>query len=252
MALTVGRELFIIMRISYSELKSHACVLYYGVKRRHSVSYQRIKGSMKTQQEAEPRPRVPAEVICGAAEQRYIWINLQDFVPLHLRVSWLQCQVLSTVLSFGNLFGDKKKRRRRRRRSRSVEKMESNKVRGQEGNRAREEKRHVPSRLSAHIHFKNSLVLLPDMWRFSLKLSRPRWLFPSVSVCCWRLMTRAFAVEMKRWPKNKLLVEVQGQSLRGEKKKKKEVPLGRSKFINVCFPRAASFMHMQWHSRSSY
>lgn len=109
MALTVGRELFIIMRISYSELKSHACVLYYGVKRRHSVSYQRTKGSMKTQQEAEPRPRVPAEVICGAAEQRYIWINLQDFVPLHLRVSWLRCQVLSTVLSFGNLFGDKKK-----------------------------------------------------------------------------------------------------------------------------------------------
>lgn len=35
-------------------------------------------------------------------------------------------------------------------------------------------------------------------------------------------MTRAFAVEMKRWPKNKLLVEVQGQSLRGEKKKKKK------------------------------
>lgn len=34
-------------------------------------------------------------------------------------------------------------------------------------------------------------------------------------------MTRTFAAEMKRWPKNKLLVEVQGQSLHEKKKKKK-------------------------------
>ena len=121
MALTVGRELFIIMRISYSELKSHACVLYYGVKRWRSVSYQRTEGSMKTQQEAELRPRVPAEVICGAAEQRYIWINLQDFVPLHLRVSWLRCQVLSTVLSFGNLFGDTARRKKKKKKKKKKE-----------------------------------------------------------------------------------------------------------------------------------
>ena len=38
MALTVGRELFIITRISYSKLKSHACVLYHGVKRRRLIS----------------------------------------------------------------------------------------------------------------------------------------------------------------------------------------------------------------------
>lgn len=36
-ALTVGGELFISIRIAYSKLKSPACVLYHGVKRRHSA-----------------------------------------------------------------------------------------------------------------------------------------------------------------------------------------------------------------------
>lgn len=59
MALTVGRELSIIIRITYSEIKSPVCVLCHGVKRGQSVvSYQCTIGNMKTQQEAMLRPRV--------------------------------------------------------------------------------------------------------------------------------------------------------------------------------------------------
>lgn len=36
MALAVGRDLFITIRITYSKLKSPAYVSYHGVKRRHS------------------------------------------------------------------------------------------------------------------------------------------------------------------------------------------------------------------------
>lgn len=126
--------------------------------------------------------------------------------------------------------------------------MESNKVRRQEGDGwIKKEKGHILSRLSAHIHFKNALSSSPDMWRFSVKLSRSRWLLASVSVCCWHLVTRAFAVEIKRWPKNTLLAEVQGQTLCWGKKKIEDLYIKKS-----CFPHAANFTHMQWHSRSSY
>lgn len=59
MALTVGMELFINIRITYCKLKSPACVVNRGVKRRHAVvSYQCTIGNMKTQHEDELKPQV--------------------------------------------------------------------------------------------------------------------------------------------------------------------------------------------------
>jgi len=59
MALSVGRELFINMRMSYSKQTSPACVLYHGGEEETLcqaelgvVSCQCLIGNMKTQQEA--------------------------------------------------------------------------------------------------------------------------------------------------------------------------------------------------------
>lgn len=108
-------ELFITIRMTYSQLMSPACALYHVVMRRHSlVSYQCTVGNMKTQQEAVLMPRVRVDTARRAGAERYIQIRLQDFVPLRLRFSWQQRQVVTTVLSFGNLLcdttGEKKKR----------------------------------------------------------------------------------------------------------------------------------------------
>lgn len=61
---------------------------------------------MKSQQEAAPVPWLWVDMACRAGAEGYIRIRLQGFVPLHLRFSRLQRQVVTTVLSFGNLLCD--------------------------------------------------------------------------------------------------------------------------------------------------
>lgn len=80
MALSVGRESFITIKITHSE-----CVCFaVRVKRNHAaVSYHCTIGNMKTQQGAEPKPQVWLSDDFG--ELRRVGLDLRDVVPLHLK-----------------------------------------------------------------------------------------------------------------------------------------------------------------------
>lgn len=84
MALAVGRESFITIKITHSE-----CVCFgVRVKRNHAgVSYHCTIGNMKTRQGAEPKPQVWVSDDFG--ELRRVRLDLRDFVPLHLKSSRL-------------------------------------------------------------------------------------------------------------------------------------------------------------------
>lgn len=169
MAVAVGRELFITIRITYSKLKP-ACVLYRGVKTELDAVSSEPNRQYETQQGAAVKPGLWVDTTSSVD---IFGVNYKILFPFYLRLQFCllarsseKCFVIwwSCHVTWWNMSGGGRRR---------ATKWED---------RSRE-RCHILSRLHAQIHFKHALASSPDMWRFSLKLSRSCWLFASVSFC---------------------------------------------------------------------
>ena len=111
MALAVGRELFITMRIP--QLQAEVLILsalYRGVNTEPAVvSYQCIMGNMKTQQEAAPKPLVPW--LAGQIDLNSFFTKFGSTSFEIIILAQSQRQVVTAALSFDNLLCDSIKKK---------------------------------------------------------------------------------------------------------------------------------------------